>query len=174
MIYQSLVPTYHHGMLNKFLNNLEKVQFFNMHCFCTSLWSVDEVREHVFESMLTRLGSRVAQEMNFNHQKLDDGMVLRFLAYTTILSMIITYMYKFLSFTDRVPLINLDELISHKFFSSISFCAIYVDKSCIRIHSIKFIKTSETFSFSAKLDEYIRRIHLKYPQCFCIGKDNCH
>ena len=46
----------------------------NMHCFVINLWYVDAIREHAFERLLTRLGRRVAQEMNFDHQKLKDGM----------------------------------------------------------------------------------------------------
>ena len=54
--------------------------------------------------MLTRLGSRVAQEINFNHQKLKDGMVFRFLTFTTMFSVIMTNIYQFFSDSDRVPL----------------------------------------------------------------------
>ena len=52
--------------------------------------------------MLTRLGSRVAQEMNFKPQKLKDGMCFRFLH--TPHNMIMTFIYQFLSDSDRVPL----------------------------------------------------------------------
>ena len=54
-------------------------------------WSmnVDTIRERAFECMLMRLGNRVAQEMNLNHQKPKDRLIFRFLTYTTILSMII-------------------------------------------------------------------------------------
>ena len=56
--------------------------------------------------MLTRLGSRVAQEINFNQQKLKDGMVFRFLTLTTMFSVIMTNIYQFFSDSDRVPLKN--------------------------------------------------------------------
>ena len=76
----------------------------NMHCFCINLWYVDAIWENPYECLLTHLGSRVAQEMNFNHQNLKDGMIFRFLTYTTVLSMILTCNYHFLSDSHRVPL----------------------------------------------------------------------
>ena len=55
-------------------------------------------------SMLMWLGSRVAQEMMFDHRKLKDGIVFRFLTYITMLHMITTYIYQLLSDSDWVPL----------------------------------------------------------------------
>ena len=85
----------------------------NMPCFCTNLWYIDTLWEHASECMLTLLGSRVAQEMNFNHQKLKERIIFRFLTYTKMLSMIIIYKYYFLSVSDRVPLTKLHKRIQN-------------------------------------------------------------
>ena len=62
------------------------------------------MKEHAFEYMLTQLGSRVAQEINFDHQKLNDGIYFRFFNIYHNAQYDHTYIYQIFSDSDRVPL----------------------------------------------------------------------
>ena len=49
-----------------------------MKCLRTILIKIATIREHAFESMLTRFGNRQAQEINHDHLKLHDKCVSEF------------------------------------------------------------------------------------------------